>query len=459
MSSKKNNETQFNKMTQTSIPKLVSTLAVPTTISMLVTSIYNIADTFFVSQISTSASGAVGIVFSLMTIIQAIGFTLGMGSGSLLSRRLGQQDKKNADMYASTAFYSSIVCGIIISVIGLMFTEQLMSLLGATESIMQHAVAYGKYILISAPIMCGAFVLNNILRSEGKATLSMIGLCTGGLLNIILDPIFIFTLKMNTAGAALSTLISQFISFIILLMMFILKKSNISLNPKNVSRKMKNYIEIVSTGLPSFSRQGLASISTIFLNRAAGEYGDTAIAAMSIVAKVCTLVQCICIGISQGFMPVAGFNYGAKKYDRVKQGFKFTLITDTIIMTSLAVVIFIFADNIMRIFRADDIQVIKIGTSAMKAQCIAMPIMVITIVANSLLQSVGKSLKATILSCCRQGIFFIPLILILPNLFDLTGIEYTQAIADGLTALISIPFTITFFKKLKKTRKTIDGKN
>ena len=362
-------------------------------------------------------------------------------------------------MYASTAFYSSIVCGIIISVIGLMFTEQLMSLLGATESIMQHAVAYGKYILISAPIMCGAFVLNNILRSEGKATLSMIGLCTGGLLNIILDPIFIFTLKMNTAGAALSTLISQFISFIILLMMFILKKSNISLNPKNVSRKMKNYIEIVSTGLPSFSRQGLASISTIFLNRAAGEYGDTAIAAMSIVAKVCTLVQCICIGISQGFMPVAGFNYGAKKYDRVKQGFKFTLITDTIIMTSLAVVIFIFADNIMRIFRADDIQVIKIGTSAMKAQCIAMPIMVITIVANSLLQSVGKSLKATILSCCRQGIFFIPLILILPNLFDLTGIEYTQAIADGLTALISIPFTITFFKELKKTSKTIDGKN
>lgn len=452
MDSKQSNEKQFIKMTRTPIPKLVATLAVPTTISMLVTSIYNLADTFFVSQISTSASGAVGIVFSLMTIIQAIGFTLGMGAGSLLSRRLGEQDKKSANMYASTAFYSSILCGVLIAIIGLMFTKQLMSLLGATESIMEHAVAYGRYILMSAPIMCGSFVLNNILRSEGKAALAMIGLCTGGVLNIILDPIFIFTLKMSTSGAALATLISQVISFLLLIAMFILKKSNISLNPKNISFKPKNHIEIITTGLPSFSRQGLASVSTVFLNRAAGVYGDTAIAAMSIVAKVCTLVQCICIGISQGFMPVAGFNYGAKKYNRVKKAFKFTLITDTIVMTVFAVFIFIFADSIMQLFRADDTQVINIGTSAMKAQCIAMPIMVITIVANSLLQSVGKSLNATILSCCRQGIFFIPLILILPNIFGLTGIEYTQAISDGLTALISIPFTVSFFKQLKKVK-------
>lgn len=449
-------EKQYIKMTQTPISKLVSTLAVPTTISMLVTSIYNLADTFFVSQLSTSASGAVGIVFSLMTIIQAVGFTLGMGSGSLLSRRLGEKDKKAADMYASTAFFTALALGAIIMIIGKLFTEELMTLLGATDTIMKYALAYGNYILWAAPVMCASFVLNNILRSEGKAALAMIGLCTGGILNIILDPIFIFSLNMETAGAALATLISQCISFVILLVMFLFRKSNINLSFKNISFKPKTYGEIIVTGMPSLSRQGLASVATVLLNTAANPYGDAAIAAMSIATKVAMLVLCVCIGIGQGFMPVAGYNYGARMFDRVKKAFRFTLITDTIIMTALAVIIFILAPTIMKIFRAEDATVIEIGTAAMRAQCIAMPLMSTTIVANSLLQSVGKSISATILSCCRQGLFFIPLILILPRFLGLTGIEYSQAISDALTFLVSVPFAIWFFRNLKKEEQKID---
>lgn len=450
-------EKQYIKMTQTPIPKLVSKLAIPTTISMLVTSIYNLADTFFVSQLSTSASGAVGVVFSLMTIIQAVGFTLGMGSGSLLARRLGEKDKKAADMYASTAFFTALALGAIIMIIGQIFTEQLMRLLGATDTIMEYALAYGDYILWGAPVMCASFVLNNILRSEGKAALAMTGLCTGGVLNIILDPVFIFTLKMETAGAALATLISQCVSFAILLVMFLFKKSNINISIKNLSFKPKTYGEIVMTGMPSLSRQGLASVATVLLNKAANPYGDAAIAAMSIATKVAMLVMCICIGIGQGFMPVAGYNYGAKKFGRVKKAFKFTLTADTIIMTALAVVIFIFAPTIMKIFRAEDAAVIEIGTAAMRAQCIAMPLMSTTIVANSLLQSVGKSVRATILSCCRQGLFFIPLILILPKFLGLTGIEYTQALSDGLTFIVSVPFIIWFFKGLNKEQQKINA--
>lgn len=448
-----NDKKQYLKMTQTPIPRLISKLAVPTTISMLVTSIYNLADTFFVSQISTGASGAVGIVFSLMTIIQAAGFTLGMGSGSLLARKLGEENKKAADMYASTAFYSALALGTVIMIFGQIFTEQLMALLGATDTIMKYALAYGDYIIWAAPVMCASFVMNNILRSEGKASLAMIGLCTGGILNIILDPIFIFALKMETAGAALATLISQCISFIILLIMFIFRKSNISLNIKNISFKPKTYLEITVTGLPSLSRQGFASIATVLLNNAANGYGDAAIAAMSIATKVAMLVQCVCIGIGQGFMPVAGYNYGAKMFDRVKKAFKFTLTADTVIMTALAAAIFCFAPSIMKIFRAEDAAVIEIGTAAMRAQCIAMPLMSTTIVANSLLQSIGKSVSATILSCCRQGIFFIPLILLLPLFLGLSGIEYTQAISDVLTFCISIPFIIFFFKGLKREEK------
>ncbi len=443
---------QFKIMTETPIPRLIARLAVPTTISMLVTSIYNLADTFFVSRLGTSASGAVGVVFSLMTIIQAVGFTLGMGAGSLLSRRLGEKDKKSADMYASTSFYTALMLGLILSVFGQIFKTPLVKFLGATDTIMNYALDYSKYIIMAFPIMCASFVMNNILRSEGKAAFAMVGLCTGGILNIILDPVFIYKLEMGTAGAALATSISQCVSFILLLSTFLFKKSNISLNPKNISFKPKTYFQIITTGFPSLSRQGLASVASVLLNTASRPYGDAAIAAMTIVTKVCMLVLCVCLGIGQGFMPVIGYNYGAKKYDRVKKAFQFTITLDTVIMTSLAAVLYFLAPDVMKIFRAEDLEVINIGTNAMRAQCYAMPFMATTVCVNTTLQSLGKSLQATILSCCRQGIFFIPLIFLLPKFFGLTGIEFAQAAADILTFLISGSLEIWFYKELKKER-------
>lgn len=451
------NEKQFKLMTETPIPKLITKLAIPTTISMLVTSIYSLADTFFVSQLSTSASGAVGIVFSVMTIIQAIGFSLGMGSGSLLARRLGEKDKKSADMYASSAFFTALFMGLIISVIGLTFTKEIIMLLGATDTIAKYAASYAKYIFISAPVMCSSFVLNNILRSEGKSQLAMIGLCIGGFINIGLDPLFIFTLKLETAGAAIATMISQIISFVILLSMFLFKKSNISLRPANISKKLKSYYEIVLTGLPSLGRQGLASVATVLLNRAATAYGDEAIAAMSIVTKVCMLVMCICIGIGHGFMPVIGFNYGAKLYKRVRQSFYYTLTVNTAVMFILGIVLFIFSPFVMRLFRADDAKVIEIGARAMRAQCVAMGFMGVTFCTNAAYQSLGKSIRAFILSCCRQGIFFTPLILILPHFFGILGIEYAQPIADILTCLVSIPFAVMLMREIKKDDQTKKG--
>ena len=441
-------EKQNKLMTETAVPKLVIRLAIPTTISMLVTAVYNMADTYFVSQIGTSASGAVGIVFSLMSLIQAVGFTLGMGAGSLISRKLGEKDLKSANAYSASAFYASF--GAIITLFGSVFIEQLMRLLGATETILPYAVDYGKYIIWGAPIMCASFVLNNTLRSEGKSALSMIGLSLGGILNIILDPILIFYFDLGTAGAAIATFISQTVSFSVLLSMFIFKKSITSLSVKNISLKPRIYLDILEMGLPSFCRQALASGASVLLNRSAAVYGDPAVAAMSIVGKVAMFVLGITLGIGQGFTPVAGYNYGAKRFPRIREAFRFTLITSTIVMSVLGAVVFIFSPQIMTLFRESDPEVVSIGAFAMRCQCIAMPLQTFVVLTNMIHQGLGKSKEATFLSVCRQGIFFIPLILILPRFFGLTGVEVSQGIADFLTFFASIPFAVVFFRNLKK---------
>ena len=437
-------------MTETAVPKLVVRLSIPTTVSMLVTAVYNMADTYFVSQLGTSASGAVGIVFSFMAIIQAVGFTLGMGAGSLISRKLGEKDKKSADAYSASAFYAALVIGGLISLFGNLFIEGLMKLLGATETILPYAVDYGRYIIWGAPVMCSSFVLNNTLRSEGKSALSMIGLGLGGLLNIALDPLLIFYFDLGTAGAAIATLVSQIVSFLVLLSMFVFKKSITSLSPRNISLKPRVYLDILETGLPSFCRQALASTASVLLNRSAAVYGEPAVAAMSIVGKVSMFVLSVTLGIGQGFTPVAGSNYGAKRFDRVREAFRFTLITGTVAMTALGVLVFLFSPGIMTLFRATDTDVISIGTLAMRCQCIAMPLQTFVVLTNMIHQGLGKAKEATFLSVCRQGIFFIPLILFLPKFIGLTGVQISQGIADFLTFFSSIPFAIVFFRKLKK---------
>ena len=438
---------QFEKMTNTPIPKLVSSLAIPTIISMLITSIYNMADTYFVSQLGTSASAATGIIFSLMAIIQAIAFAIGIGSGSTISRRLGEQNKKEADILGSSGLVTSLVFGFILLVFGNIFIEPLMIILGSTKSILPYSISYAKYILFAAPFMATSFILNNILRAEGKANLAMIGIGIGGIINIILDPIFIFSFKLGISGAAIATATSQFISFIILLSFYLRRKTIVQFSIKKISRNIDTYFIILKNGMPSFFRQGLASIATVALNFNAGNYGDSAVAAMSIVGRICMLIFCVVIGYGQGYQPVVGYNYGAKNYHRVKESFLFTLKVGTSIMTVLAIIGFILSPKIMSWF-ISDLTVIKIGTNALRYQCLVMPLMTLGVLSNMTFQAVGKSLHATFLTSCRQGIFFLPLIIILPKLFYLKGVEITQPISDILTFIISIPFIYKFFKNL-----------
>lgn len=449
MEEKPRDQLQYEKMTQTPISKLIISLAVPTTISMLVTSIYNMADTFFVSQLGTSATGAVGIVFSLMAIIQAVGFTLGMGAGSSISRLLGQQKYKEANVIASTAFYSAAAFGLLLTIFGIGFLDGLMGLLGATETILPYAKDYAQYILFGAPIMCTSFVLNNVLRSEGKASLAMVGLTLGGVLNMLLDPFFIFVLDLGIGGAAIATLISQCVSFSILLFCFLSGKSITKLSPRNIARTPAPYVQIIKIGFPSLCRQGLASVANVALNVNAAIYGDAAVAAMSIVGRVFMFIQSVILGIGQGFQPVAGYNYGAEKYDRVRKSFWFTVKAGCVLMTTLCVVGFFTAPQVMALFRKDDLEVIAIGALAFRTNCISLPLMSLSIPTNMLMQSTGKSLQATILACSRQGIFFLPLILGLPPVIGLLGVQLAQPLADVFTVVISAVVLWRFFKKLK----------
>ena len=447
-------ERQYNKMINTPVKKLVLTLGIPTTISMLVTSIYNIADTLFVSGLGEGATGAVGVVFPLMAIVQAIGFTFGMGASSMISSKLGEKKDKDAQKLGSSAFYVAISLGVILAIFSFVFMGPLMKLLGATENNLQYAKDYATYIIYGYPVMIGSFVLNNILRSEGKALLSMIGLTTGGVLNIILDPIFINNLEMGISGAAVATLISQAISFIILLSMFVFKKSIITLSPKYITKESWVYKDVLKVGFPSLCRQGLASIATIFLNRQAGAFGgDPALDAMSVVSKIFMIVFSTSLGIGQGYQPVCGYNYFAKRYDRVKEAMFFTLACGATLMLLTCTILFIFAEPVMSVFGKQSAETVEIGTRVIRYQSIAMPFLSLNVIANMSFQSTKKKISATILSCCRQGIFFIPFIWLLPMVLNLAGVELTQALSDFCTFLFTIPFFIKFVKELNSKIK------
>ena len=443
---------QFRRMTETPIPQLVLSLAAPTILSMLITSIYNLADTFFVGQISTSASGAVGIVSSLMAILQALGFMLGHGSGSIISRSLGSQNTAAATRFASTSFFTALVFGGIITMAGLLTLPDFMMLLGSTETILPRACAYARYILLAAPIMMSSLVMNNILRYEGKASFAMIGLVTGGLLNIALDPLFIFGLGMGTAGAGLATALSQSISFCILLSMFLRGKTVSQFRITAVTHSPAEFGTILMTGMPSFGRQGLNSIGGMLLNIAARGYGDAAVAGMSIVSRIFMFIISVAIGTGQGFQPVAGFNYGAKKYHRVQQACLFTMAASFCFLSVILTVCWFNAETLIRLFR-DDPEVTAVALPAFRYQCFAILLQPVIVVTNMTFQSVGKAGRATFLACCRQGVCFIPLILVLPRVLGLVGVELCQPIADTLTCFISLPFLLAFLRQLEQMDK------
>lgn len=439
-------EAQHRRMTETPMPRLILSLALPTVASQLISILYNTADTYFVSQIGTSAAAAVGVVFSLMSIIQAFGFGVGMGASSLISRCLGAKRDHDAHRYGNSAFAAALVFGFLLLVGGLLTLKPLMRLLGATETILPYAAAYARYILIGAPVLCTSFVLNNILRSEGEAVLAMVGLCTGGILNMALDPLMIFVLDLGIAGAAIATVFSQCVSFCILLSAFLRGRSAIRLGLRWVSRDPWDYLRILRTGLPTICRQGMASLASALMNVQAAAFGDAAVAAMTISYKVYLWVRSAVIGIGQGFQPVAGYNFGDKRYRRVREAFRFSTVLGTIVCTAAALILALHAESVLGWFR-DDGEVIRIGAQALRFACAVMPLLAYSTFVNQLYQCLGFSAQATFLACCRQGVFYLPLILLLPTLLGVTGVEATQPAADFLTFLISIPFHIRFYRR------------
>ena len=431
-------ELKYKKMTEPPVEKLICRLAVPCIISMLVTSFYNMADTFFVGQLkSNAATGAVGVVFSMMAINQAVGFFFGQGSGTFISRALGQKNIREAEEMAATGFFVSMAIGAMICVLGLIFLEPLSYLLGSTDTILPYTKDYLSVILLGAPWIVSSFVLNNQLRFQGGAFYAMIGISTGAVLNIILDPIMIFALELGVAGAAWATIISQFVSFCLLLI-GCSKGGNISIRLRNIRIRWYYFRNIIKGGLPSLSRQCLSSLATICLNHAAQPYGDAAIAAMGVVQRITMFGASTMLGFGQGFQPVCGFNYGAGLYDRVKKGFWFCVKVSTAALILIGAAGYTFAPQLIALFR-DDPAVIACGAAALRFQCITFPVQGWIVMSNMMEQSMGRTVPATFLSVARQGIFFIPMVLILPLFLELTGIQMAQSAADVCTLLCAIP--------------------
>ena len=440
-------EEKYKTMTEKPVSSLICRLAVPTIISMLVTSFYNMADTFFVARIGTSATAAVGVSFALMAIIQAFGFFCGHGSGNYISRKMGQHRFDEAQQRAATGFFTALALGTVIFLLGEILIDPLCRILGATETILPYARQYLRLILIGAPYMTASLVLNNQLRFQGSAFYAMVGIASGAVLNIALDPLFIFVFDMGVSGAALATIISQFVGFVLLLKSTT-QGGNLRIRLRNVTFSKYYYSQIINGGMPSLCRQGLGSVATICLNLMAGPYGDAAIAAMSVVGRVMNLAASVVTGFGQGFQPVCGFNYGAFLYDRVKEGFWFCVKVATVILIVLSAAGYLLAPQVIQLFSKNDPQVIAIGTQALRWQCLTFPLCGWITICNMMLQTIGKSFRASLLAMSRQGLFFIPAVLLLPALIGIQGVEIAQPIADVCSFVLAIPLQLSVLHEM-----------
>ena len=443
-----NDNKHYRKMTETPVLNLLISLSIPTIISMLVTNIYNMVDTAFVGTIGTSANAAVGILFGFMSILQAIGFMFGQGSGSILSRKLGEKNIEQATQVASTGFFFSFGFGATASLICFIFMDPLCFWLGSTATVLTYASNYIGFLLIVAPLVTSTFTLNNILRYEGKAMLGMIGMMTGALLNILGDAIFIFVFDMGIAGAGLSTALSQAISFFILLSMFVRGKTQCKISIKRV--KVRQVLSnVIFTGFPSMLRQGLSAIATVVLNMSAKPYGDAAIAGMSNASRVAFLVFSITLGIGQGFQPISAFNYGAKRFDRVKKAYMTTILVSTLIIVGLDISVALWAEDIIYFIRPD-MAVVEVGARALRLQCMAQLVLPYCMTVEMLLQSTGKRLGATFLSATRNGLFLILGIIVLSKIRGIAGIQEAQPLANIVSVIPTVILDRIFWQKIQK---------
>lgn len=440
---------KFIEMTEKPVDKLILKLAFPTIISMLITTFYNMVDSFFVGKINTSAVGAVGIVFSFMTVIQATGFFFGHGSGNYISFMLGKKENKKASEMAMVGFVLALLGGLLITVLGLLFLDPLAVFLGSTKTILPYTKDYLGVILIGAPYMTASLVLNNQLRFQGNAFYAMIGLTFGAVTNIFLDPLFMFVFRMGIKGAALATIISQLLSFG-LLYYGTTKGGNIRLHVANFKPSLHFGKEIIRGGLPSLMRQALTGISTICLNRYAGLYGDVAIAAISIVQRIIIFSSSAVIGFGQGFQPVCGFNYGAGCYKRVRQAFWFCVKISFVSLTIIGAIALIAAPNLIQLFRANDAKVIEIGTTTLRYCALTLPLTSWVVISNMMMQNLGKVVQASFLAAARQGLVLIPVLAIFTQFWGLQGLMLSQPVADLITLGVALWMQSVELKKLKQ---------
>lgn len=439
-----NADQHYYKMTETPVAKLILRLGIPTTISMLITNIYNMADTYFVGTLGESAQAATGVLFTVQAILQGIAFMLGHGGGTFIARHLADKNTQEASKYISTSFFTGGLAGCMILLLGLVFLEPMVLFLGSTQTILPHAMDYGRWILLAAPFIICSLILNNGLRYEGKAFYAMFGLTAGGILNIAGDYLLVIKLGMGVYGAGLATAFSQFISFLILLVMYT-KMAQSSISFRFVSRNGKDLLAICRVGFPSLIRQGLTSVTVGILNNVTKPFGDAAIAAMSVVNRYSNFLMCVGLGMGQGFQPVASFNYQARKYDRVKKGLIFTTVFGLVFIGSMSLLSIAFAEQIIALFQKNS-EVIIIGAAALRFTAFGMMFMPFSVPVNMLYQSIQQPTISSILSMIRSGAVTIPMLLIAVPLIGITGIQIAQPTADVLAGLLSIPFVIRFLR-------------
>lgn len=440
---------QFQRMTTVPVEKLLATLSVPTIISMMVTNIYNLVDTAFVGTLGTSESGATGIVFVYMAILQAVAFMCGQGAGSIMSRKLGARDLPGATKYSSTGFFLSFSLGLIMAVFSLIFMEPLLYFLGSTKTIAPYAGTYLFFIILSAPFFTSSLTMNNLLRYEGKAKLGTVGLMTGAVLNICGDIILIFGFRLGIAGAGISTAVSQLISFFILLSMFLRGKTQTQISIRYAARDLKTIWNVIATGFPSLLRQALNSIASMLLNKASGLYGDEAIAAMSIVSRISFFPMAVAIGIGQGFQPISSFNFGAGKKNRVRKAFWSALAGAECMLLLISVPIFIFAGPLVRQLRNDPL-VIELGIRALRLMCVGQLFVPLTMMVEMGFQSIGEKLLASFASCLRSGLLFIPTLLVLKTVRGIAGVQEAQPLSFVFTFVICLFLCKIYLERVRE---------
>jgi len=444
---------KFVKMTTVPVERLVLSLAVPSIVIMVISALYNMADTYFVSSLGTSQVAAVGIAFPLMAVIQAMGFFFGQGTGNYIARALGAQDTDSASRMAATGLVSGFIAMALIAAAGFIALDPLVDGLGATQTIKPFAKEYIFFILLASPWMVCATVLNQQLRFQGSAAIAMVGMLTGAILNIFLDPLFIFVFGLGVKGAAAATMISQMVSFLILFFYGSTRKGNIRINFKYFSPSLQRYAEMFRGGVPALLRQSLMSVASIIINHFARPYGDAAIAAISISNRISMFATSVVLGFGQGFQPVCGFNYGAKIYSRVRKAFWFCVRFCCSSLFVISIFLAIFAPNIIALFRKDDLDVIAIGAFGLRLQCISLPFTAGIIMVNMMTQTMGKALEASVVALSRQGLFLLPSIFILGPILGLNGIQLARPVSEIASLVVVIPILIRTLKILSAPDK------